>query len=266
VSFDGNLVYRQRGCEARRTISLKLAGYDWPPGSESQPRRQERSVDQGYKYPASILSGMVADAQALMTLIRSIVAGDSAAVARSLTASPALASSSLPLGATRRSAQDYFLEDVAHYLYAGDTPLHAAAAAYRTAIVAELVSMGADVQARNRRGAQPLHYAADGMPGSAHWHPSAQRDTVVALLEAGADPNAVDKSGVAPLHRAVRNRCTLAVRALIEGGADVRRPNGSGSTPIQLAQWTTGRGGSGSSIAKTERTAIMRLLLQHGAG
>jgi hypothetical protein len=209
---------------------------------------------------------MAGDAQALMTLMRSIVAGDAKAVARSLAASPALASSSLRLeGATRLSAQDYFFDEIAHYLYAGDTPLHAAAAAHRKTIVHDLVWLGADVRARNRRGAQPLHYAADAVPGSAHWDPKAQRDTIVVLLEAGADPNAVDKGGVTPLHRAVRNRCASAVRALIEGGADVGRPNGSGSAPIQLAHWTTGRNGSGSSIAKAEQKVIVRLLLQHGA-
>jgi ankyrin repeat protein len=209
---------------------------------------------------------MVGDPQALVMLVRGIVAGDAAAVAHSLAASPALASSSLLQGATRQSAREYFFGEMVHYLYTGDTPLHAAGAAYRSAIVTELVSMGAEVRARNRRGAQPLHYAADGMPGSSHWDPNAQKDTVVALLEAGADPNAVDKSGVTPLHRAIRNRCSLAARALIEGGADVRRPNGSGSTPIELAHWTTGRGGSGSSIAKAEQKVIVRLLLDHGAG
>ena len=198
--------------------------------------------------------------------MRGIVAGDSTAVARSLAASPALASASLRPRGSSQSAQDRFFEEIAHYLYAGDTPLHAAAAAHRKTLVPELVSMGADVRARNRRGAEPLHYAADGMPGSAQWDPNAQRDTVVALLEAGADPNAVDKSGVMPLHRAVRNRCASAVRALIEGGADVRRPNGSGSTPIQLAHWTTGHSGSGSPSAKAEQKVIVRLLLEHGAG
>ena len=209
---------------------------------------------------------MVGDSNALIMLMRAIVAGDAAAVSRSLAASPALASSSLSLGATRQSPREYFFDEIAHYLLEGDTPLHAAAAAHRKTFVRELVSRGADVRARNRRGAQALHYAADGIPGSARWDPNAQRDTVVALLEAGADPNAVDKGGVMPLHRAVRNRCASAVRALIDGGADVGRPNGSGSTPIQLAQWTTGRGGSGSSIAKAEQKVIVRLLLEHGAG
>lgn len=210
---------------------------------------------------------MAADDSALMTLIRDIVAGDGSAVSRSLTASPALASSFLQRqGATRQSAREYFFEEIAHYLYAGDTPLHAAAAAHRPATVHRLVGMGADVRARNRRGAQPLHYAADGSPGSANWDPGAQQDTVVALLAAGADPNGVDKGGVTPLHRAARNRCAAAVRALLEGGADPRRPNGSGSTPMQLAHWTTGRGGSGSPAAKAEQKEIVRLLIEHGAG
>jgi ankyrin repeat protein len=209
---------------------------------------------------------MAGDVSALMTLIRGIVAGDEAAVARSLAASPALASSSLRLhGATGQSVQTYFFAEIAHYVYGGDTPLHAAAAAHRQGIVPRLVGMGADVRARNRRGAQPLHYAADGIPGSARWDPAAQRNTVVALLAAGADPNAVDKGGVTPLHRAIRNRCSYAVRALLEGGADVRRPNRSGSTPMQLAHWTTGRGGSGSPIAKAEQGEIVRLLIEQGA-
>ena len=203
--------------------------------------------------------------QALMILMRGIVSGDAAVVAQSLAASPALATSSLRQGATRQSAQDYFFVEIAHYLFAGDTPLHAAAAAHRKAIASQLLSMGADVMARNRRGAQPLHYAADGMPGSGHFDPNAQRDTVIALLEAGADPNAMDKSGVTPLHRAIRNRSATAVRALIEGGADVSQSNASGSTPIQLANWTTGRGGSGSSIAKAQQKMIVRLLVEHGA-
>lgn len=201
-----------------------------------------------------------------MQLIRGIVAGDSATVARSLATSPYLASASLRRqGATRRSSREDFFDEITHLVYAGDTPLHVVAAAYRHKLVPELMAMGADARASNRRGAQPLHYAADGVPGSAHWDPNGQRDTVVALLAAGADPNVVDKGGVTPLHRAVRNRCAAAVRALLDGGADARRPNGSGSTPMQLAQWTTGRGGSGSPIAKAEQQQIVRLLSEHGA-
>ena len=123
-----------------------------------------------------------------------------------------------------------------------------------------LLDAGADVRARNRRGAEALHYAADGSPDMSTWSPDDQAAVVACLLEAGAAPNALDKSGVAPLHRAVRTRCTGAVRALLKGGADPRLPNKSGSTPVDLASMTTGRGGSGSPAAKREQAEILRLL------
>lgn len=150
-------------------------------------------------------------------------------------------------------------------MYEGDTALHIAAAAYQTRIVRALIARGADVRARNRRGAQPLHYAVDGGPGSPAWDPDEQAKIIALLIEAGADPNAGDKSGVAPLHRAVRNRCAAAVKALIAGGADPRAPNGNGSTPLLLATQNTGRSGSGSAQAKAQQSEILRLLTEHGA-
>jgi ankyrin repeat protein len=127
-------------------------------------------------------------------------------------------------------------------------------------IARHLVSKGALVGARNRRGAEPLHYAADGAPGSPAWDPEAQAAVVALLIGAGADPNSVDKSGVAPLHRAVRTRCSAAVRALLANGADPRRLNRSGSTPLQLATQNTGRGGSASAIAREQQQQILELL------
>src|SRR6185436_5781861 len=111
---------------------------------------------------------------------------------------------------------------------------------------------GADCRARNRRGAEPLHYAADAN----RWKPASQRDTIEFLLAAGADPNALDKSGVSPLHRAVRTRASDAVRALLAGGASARSRNGSGSTALHLAVQNTGRGGSGSEQARREQAKI----------
>ena len=121
------------------------------------------------------------------------------------------------------------------------------------------------MRARNRRGAEPLHYAADGAPGAPAWDPDAQYAIVEVLIAAGANPNAKDKSGVAPLHRAVRTRSTAAVRALLAGGADTLERNKSGSTPLHLAIQNTGRGGSGSAASHEEQTKIIRLLLDRGA-
>jgi ankyrin repeat protein len=202
---------------------------------------------------------------ALMRLIEAVIGGDTPAVARLLAASPALACASLLEGATRASPKPHWREDIKHYLYAGDTALHAAAAAYRHDAARQLIAAGADIRARNRRGAEPLHYAVDGGPGSPTWNPHAQVETVTCLIEAGADPNAFDLNGAAPLHRAVRNRCAEAVRALLAGGADVRLHNQSGSSPMLLAMSNTGRGGTGTAEAKAQQSEIIRLLQENGA-
>src|SRR4051812_25844933 len=93
--------------------------------------------------------------------IRHVVNGDIGEVSRRLAASPALATAPAEIGATRQSAPDYFFTEIAHYLYAGDTALHMAAAAFRRPVAELLVAHGANCHATNCRGAQPLHYAAD---------------------------------------------------------------------------------------------------------
>ena len=196
---------------------------------------------------------------ALMKLVRSIVADDPAAL-NLLASNPGLARAHFEVGATRQSAKAYHLDEVGHYIYAGDTALHLAAAAYREKAARKLMAVGAEVRSRNRCGAEPLHYAADGLPGSRAWDPAAQAETVTCLIEAGADPNSFDGSGVTPLHRAVRTRCAAAVKALLEGGADPHRKNKRGSTPMLLATQNTGRGGSGSLEAKAQQEQIVQLL------
>jgi Ankyrin repeats (many copies) len=202
---------------------------------------------------------------ALRALVQAIVVADSTAVTRMLATSPELARERAGEGATRQAAKAHFLDEIGHYLYGGDTALHIAAAAYQKDIAMDLIARGADVRARNRRGAEPLHYAADGVPASRAWNPHAQASTIACLIKAGADPNAVDKSGVAPLHRAVRTRCAAAVKALLHGGADALARNKNGSTPMLLATQNTGRGGSGSPEAKAQQEEIVRLLEEYGA-
>ena len=207
---------------------------------------------------------MVDDA-GFQRLLRLIASGDEPQVRGLLANEPGLVSTAAADGATRTDAQRYFLANVGHYVYAGDTALHIAAAGYRHQLAGALVDRGANVRAVNRRGATPLHYAVGGAPGSTRWDPDAQAATIDRLIEAGADPEAADKSGVCPLHVAVRSRCAPAVRALLVGGADPRRKNKSGSTPLHLAVQTTGRGGSGSGAAKEQQAAIVGLLIHHGA-
>jgi ankyrin repeat protein len=200
-----------------------------------------------------------------MRLLQLIAAGDETRAAELLAAWPSLANAQLERGATRQRSTDYYFAEIQHYIYARDTALHVAAASYRPEIAQALVAGGADVGAKNRRGAQPIHYAADGGPGAANWNPDAQAATIAYLVKAGADPNAVDNSGVAPLHRAVRTRCAAAVSALLDGGADPRRPNRNGSTPLGLTTRNTGRSGTGTAESKAQQREIVRLLELHGA-
>src|SRR6185436_15899980 len=97
----------------------------------------------------------------LPDLLRTI-ATDPDAASRIIAAHPALATAPLVVGASREDATTHFIAEIRHYMYGGDTALHIAAAAYRTALVNELVALGAAVDAANRRRQQPLHYAVDG--------------------------------------------------------------------------------------------------------
>jgi hypothetical protein len=200
--------------------------------------------------------------QSLRRLVDAIVDNDGARFSSLMDGSSALATASFSQGATRQgpSRSPCFIKEIGHYIYAGDTALHFAAASYRYKMADKLIKAGSDVRARNRRGGEPLHAAAFGIPGSPRWDPTAQAATIVCLIEAGADPNAQNMDGATPLHRAVRTRCADAVRALLGHGADLAIRNKNGSTAMQLALRTTGRGGSGSPEAKAQQQEILLLL------
>ena len=187
-------------------------------------------------------------------LLVAIATSDHQAALDLLDATPSLVTA----GVARRD--EFFLAERRAQVYEGDTALHAAAFSYDAEMARQLVARGADVRARNRRGAEPLHAAVLGAPGSAHWNPTRQQTVIRFLVEAGADPNARAAGGVTPLHRAVRNRCSAAVEVLLAAGADARLENDRGSTASDLAQWTTGRGGTGSAAARAEQRIIIELL------
>jgi hypothetical protein len=205
------------------------------------------------------------DDGARLGLFAAVAAGNDILAIRMLDHTPGLATQSLRVGASRQDPGPYFLIPIRHYVYAGDTALHVAAAAYHRRLAGALVAHGAAVRARNRRGAEPLQYAADGHSGGDFLDPDAQRETISYLIDAGADPDAMDRSGVAPIHRAVRTRSSAAVSALLDGGADPRLMNKSGSTPLHLAVQNTGKSNSGSEPAKEEQQRIIGLLLGRGA-
>ena len=152
-----------------------------------------------------------------------------------------------------------------HWIYAGDTALHLAAAGYRVEIIQSLLRAGADPNASaNHRRSTPLHYAADGYITGPVWNAKDQVKTIQCLIEAGANINSQDKNGATPLHRAVRTRCAAAVKYLLKSGADPLLKNKPGSAPFHIAVQNTGRGGSGAAIAVDAQRQIIREFLSFG--
>ena len=60
-------------------------------------------------------------------------------IAAMLSSRPELATVQTDEGASRAGAPDYFLGEIAHYVYAGDTALHVAAAAFEAGIARQLL-------------------------------------------------------------------------------------------------------------------------------
>jgi hypothetical protein len=152
-----------------------------------------------------------------------------------------------------------------HWLYAGDTALHLAAAGHRVDLVQLLLASGADPNAAtNHRSSSPLHYAADGNINAPAWDATKQARTIRSLIDSGAHVNLQDKNGASPLHRAVRTRCVAAVQCLLKAGGDPFLKNKPGSTPFHLAVQNTGRGGSGTAEAVTAQRQIIAEFLSLG--
>lgn len=144
-----------------------------------------------------------------------------------------------------------------------------------TTKVRALVSLGADVNARDERGMTALSLAA--FNGDA--------DTLHVLLEWGADPGAGDQTGMTPLMWAVRRNQLAAVRTLLAAGANINAKGGDGSTALILAGYTgsmevvglllahggdvNARNMSGVTAlmgaARFGRADVVSLLLAHGA-
>lgn len=122
-------------------------------------------------------------------------------------------------------------------MYRG-TPLHHAARAVSDSILINLLlSGGADVNARDRRGRTPLHEAARANPNPGLF---------AALLAAGADVNARDRRGTTPLHEVVRLNpnpqeipdpaaVALLLGVLLEAGADIDARDDRRNTPLHRA-------------------------------
>jgi cytohesin len=109
----------------------------------------------------------------------------------------------------------------------GATPLHQAALKGNLAFATLLLQHGADVNARDGDGATPLHNAAL----------SGHRELAALLLDKGADREARDsESGATPLYHAAAWGRTALVELLIARGADINARNKASATPLAAAE------------------------------
>lgn len=118
-------------------------------------------------------------------------------------------------------------EDIEATDRAGRTPLHYATQYGRNAdLVNALLAAGADTHARDEDGQIPLHRAAAF---------SENVEVLAALLKSGAAHDARDDRNRTPLHLAASEGRFAAVTALLAAGADIKARDRDGATPFRLA-------------------------------
>ena len=111
----------------------------------------------------------------------------------------------------------------------GKTALHFAAANENSEILLELISRGADVDARDEYGTTPLHEAAKN-PNTA---------ILQALISHDAEIDAKCGNGETPLHYAARyNLNPDAIHLLVQHGANTDAKDGHGATLLHYAAST----------------------------
>jgi ankyrin repeat protein len=218
---------------------------DWP-----RPHRALRADD----LPAAASTGATATVQRLLELGFAVDTRDDQGATALLRA----------CGAGHREVAACLLDagaDASLAARSGVTPLAAAVAARREALVALLLEHHVAIEQRLPNDATALMVAAAmGYPEIA--------DT---LLDAGADVNAVDASGRSALHAAAQfgfeHNDSLRARRLFDSllrrGADINRADNEGKTPLLLLLGAQLR--PGSECDATHIGALVPLLLEAGA-
>ena len=130
-------------------------------------------------------------------------------------------------------------------LAAGCASLHGPAQRGEASVVAERVSEGTDIEARDGGGNTPLHLAAR----------YGRESVIEVLLAAGADARARNDQGATPLHHwgLGRHTDTRVAAALLAAGADVDAQDLGGNTPLH---WAAARGAPAARSSRSSSGAM----------
>jgi ankyrin repeat protein len=174
---------------------------------------------------------------------------------------PALATFIAAVRSKPRSAVEKLIAEnpasIASRDHAGSTPLHHAAGFGALDTMTLLLDRGADVNAKNRRGSMPLHWAVHDeakvrlllsrgatvnvkqIEGRTPLFLAASLSngttTLRHLLDHGANPNMATANGQTPLMAAAGLGDIVAIRMLLDAKAAVDARNGAGNTALLLA-------------------------------
>jgi ankyrin repeat protein len=91
-------------------------------------------------------------------------------------------------------------------------------------IVAALIRVGCDCNARSKDGRTPLHFAARGNA----------LKSIVVLLKNGSDPNTADETDKTPLHEACVQGNQEIIWTILAGKADPNRADNDGRRPLHV--------------------------------
>lgn len=115
----------------------------------------------------------------------------------------------------------------------GLTPLSLASSMCSTELVKLLLDSGAFVNSRDMQGKSPLHHIVEAKFGAA----SEVLEIVSLFVQCGADVNSRDSSGYTPLHRAVSKEWTWETAGeLIKAGADRCAMSYDGKYPYDMVK------------------------------
>ena len=144
----------------------------------------------------------------------------------------------------------------------GQTALHIASQSHFAQIVALLLKLGVEVDAKDNDNMTPLQLALTQSWGYLDDYDGARRTTAQVLLEHGAKVHTRDRNGQTPLHLASLHLSSSTMALLLKFGAEVDAKDNDNSTPLHLVAMTE----SMSFPAHIDvRRSSAQVLLEHGA-